>query len=301
MMREKFIASLLLCALALPPAFAGDSSGRASDGAGRAGAAGIGAPEIDAAFHLLYELKFAEARARLGEWERTHPGDPLGPAAEAASDLFEEFYAQGVLTSGFFLNDKLFLKGIQGKPDAARGAAFAAANRRAQELAAARLKTNPQDANALFALTITDGMQANYTSIIEKRQLESLHFVRAAEEDAHRLLAVAPDAADAYLALGAANYIIGSLPTHKRFFLWFGGIHGDKIGGMQQLGQTASHGHFLRPFAKLFLALAELREKQVQPAREEFQQLAAEFPHNSLFQKELAKIDSSLAQSKSAR
>jgi hypothetical protein len=297
MLREKFIAWLLLCALALPRAFAGDSVASAT----ATGAAGIGAPEIDAAFHLLYELKFAEARARLGEWERAHPGDPLGPAAEAASDLFEEFYAQGVLTSGFFLNDRLFLNGIKGKPDAARGAAFAAANRRAQDLATARLKTNPQDANALFAMTITDGMQAEYTSIIEKHQLDGLHFVRAAEEDARRLLAVAPDAADAYLGLGAANYIIGSLPVHKRFFLWLGGIHRDKIGGMKQLGETASHGHFLRPFAKLFLALAELREKQIQPAREEFRQLAAEFPQNPLFQKELAKIDSGPAQTGSAR
>lgn len=32
--------------------------------------------------------------------------------------------------------------------------------------------------------------------------------------------------ADAYLILGAANYIIGSLPALKRFFLHFKGISG---------------------------------------------------------------------------
>jgi hypothetical protein len=291
MWKAKFIAMVLVCALALPPAYAGDRVARDSATSIGSGAAGIGAPEIDAAFHLLYELRFAEARTGLIEWQRSHPEDPLGPAAEAASHLFEEFYAQGVLTSDFFLNDKLFLGGIKGKPDAARGAAFAAANKRAQDLATARLKTTPHDANALFAMTITDGMQADYLCIIEKRQFDSLHFVKAADEDAHKLLAVAPDAADAYLALGAANYIIGSLPAHKRFFLWFGGIHGDKPGGLQQLGQTASRGRFLRPFAKLMLALAELREKQMQPAREQFQQLAEEFPQNPLFQRELAKIN----------
>jgi hypothetical protein len=255
------------------------------------GPASIGAPEIDAAFHLLYELKFTEARAGLVAWQKAHPDDPLGPAAEAASHLFEEFYAQGVLTSEFFLDDKRLLGGIKGKPDAVRGGAFAAANRRAAEMATARLKSNPRDANALFALTLATGMQADYASIIEKRQFEGLRQTRVAEDLAARLLAIEPAAADAYLSLGAANYIIGCLPVHTRFFLWFGGVRGDKAAGMKQLAETAARGRFLRPFAKMMLALAELREKQTGAAREHMQQLVAEFPQNALFQREFAKIN----------
>jgi hypothetical protein len=159
-------------------------------------------------------------------------------------------------------------------------------------LAKSRLKANPNDANALFAMTISNGMQADYATIIEKHQLDGLRATRTAEDYADRLLAVEPAAADAYLALGAANYIIGCLPAHKRFFLWFGGIHGDKLKGMKQLGEAAQHGRFLRPFAKLMLALANLREKQSGPARELLQQLATEFPQNVLFQRELDKINS---------
>ncbi len=248
------------------------------------------APEIDAGFHLLYELKFPEARARFADWQKAHPDDPLGSASEAAAYLFEEFYAQGVLTSEFFLNDKRLLGGIAGKPDENRRAAFFAANRRAQELARKRLKTSPRDAGALFALTIATGMQADYASLIEKRQLESLRLIREAEGHAKNLLALAPDSADAYLALGAGNYIIGCLPAYKRAFLWLGGIHGDKPGGMQQLALAASRGHYLRPFAKILLALAALREKQVGLARTQLAELTAEFPQNPLFTRELAKI-----------
>jgi predicted Zn-dependent protease len=61
---------------------------------------------------------------------------------------------------------------------------------------------------------------------------------------------------------------------------------------MKQLGEAAQHGRFLRPFAKLMLALANLREKQSGPARELLQQLATEFPQNVLFQRELDKIKS---------
>jgi len=60
------------------------------------------APELDAGFRLLYELKPVEARAQFAVWQASHPEDPLGSASEAASYLFEECYRQGVLTSEFF-------------------------------------------------------------------------------------------------------------------------------------------------------------------------------------------------------
>ena len=74
-------------------------------------------PELDAGFHLLYELKPEEARNQFEAWQKSHPEDPLGSASEAASYLFEECYRQGVLTSEFFLDDKRFLGKIPLKPD----------------------------------------------------------------------------------------------------------------------------------------------------------------------------------------
>jgi hypothetical protein len=250
-------------------------------------------PELDAGFHLLYELNAAEARAQFAAWQKAHPEDPLGSASEAASYLFEECYRQGVLTSEFFLDDKRFLGKIALKPDQALRTAFFAAVQRAQDLARLRLKANPDDANALFALTLSVGMQADYASLIEKHQLESLRMIREADKLANKLLAVAPDAADAYLTLGAANYIIGSLPAPKRFFLRFVGIRGDKRGGIQQLKIAAGRGHYLRPFAKILLALAALREKQIELARTQLTELVAEFPQNPLFASERAKLNAS--------
>ncbi len=249
----------------------------------------LNVPELDAGFHLLYELKFAEARTHFEAWQKSHPDDPLGSASEAASYLFEECYRQGVLTSEFFLDNKRFLGKIPLQPDPQLRAAFFAADQQAQDLAQLRLKTNPDDPNALFAMTLGLGMQANYASLIDKRQLDSLKKIREADVYATKLLAVAPDAADAYLGLGMANYFIGSLPGTKKFFLSFAGIHGDKKKGIQQLQIAAEHGHYLRPFAKILLALAALREKQIEVARMQLQELVAEFPENPLFSSELAK------------
>jgi predicted Zn-dependent protease len=114
--------------------------------------------------------------------------------------------------------------------------------------------------------------------------------IRNAGDYAKRLLQVAPHAADAYQVLGAANYVIGSQALHKRLFLRFAGIRGDKREGIRQLEIVAARGRYLRPFAKILLALAALREKQTDLARAQLTALVAEFPQNPLFVGELAKL-----------
>ncbi|MGB0000280.1 MAG: hypothetical protein WBQ04_09195 [Candidatus Acidiferrales bacterium] len=286
----------VVCSLLCTTLMAGILDGRAALAAfGQTPTVALHVPELDAGFHLLYELKFEEARTHFEAWQKSHPEDPLGSASEAAAYLFEECYRQGILTSNFFLDNKRFLGKIPLKPDPELRAAFFAEDGQAQNLAQLRLKTDPDDANALFAVTLSLGMQANYASLIDKRQLDSLKKVREADKYSKRLLAVAPDAADAYLGLGMANYFIGSLPGTKKFFLGFAGIHGDKKTGIQQLEIAADHGHYLRPFAKILLALAALRERKTEVARPQLKELVAKFPENPLFASELAKLDASPA------
>jgi hypothetical protein len=247
-------------------------------------------PELDTGFHLLYELKPEEARRQFEALEMSHPDNPLGSAADAAAYLFEECYRQGVLTSEFFLDDKRFLGKIPLKPAPELRAAFFAADKKAQDLAQLQLKSDPDDPNALFAMALSVGMQADYASLIDKHQLDSLKKIREADTYAKKLLLIAPDAADAYLGLGTANYVIGSLPGIKKFFLGFAGIHGDKKVGIEQLEISADHGRYLKPYAKILLAMAALREKKTEVARAQLTELVAEFPENSLFASELAKL-----------
>jgi hypothetical protein len=249
-------------------------------------------PSLETGLRLLYSLKFSDARQHFVEWEQLHPNDSLGPSLEAAADLFEEFYSEGMLTSEFFGDDKQMFGGVPRKPDPVLEAGFNDAALRSQERARRALDSNPSDSGALFALTMDSGMLADHASLIQKRQVESLHHLREANRNAQRLLAVAPDTEDAYLALGTANYIIGCLPGYKRAVLWIGGVRGDKALGIQQMTRVATQGHYLRPYAKLLLALAAQREHQLPLARQELTELAMEFPDNPLYAHELAKIPS---------
>lgn len=246
-------------------------------------------PELQSGFRLLYIQKFPEARAQFKAWEAQHPGEPFGEACAAASYLFEEFYRQGVLTSDFFLNEKKFLHGIEGQPDPELMKGFDDAIRSTRKLATQRLAKNPADPEALFALTLSAGMESDADMILKKHNLEALKRLKEANAHAKALLALRPDAQDAYVALGSANYIIGSLNPGFRAMLWFGGVHGDKKLGMEQVAKTVEGGRYLKPFAKIMLALAARREKQNPLAQKLLRELTEEFPESPLYATEYAK------------
>jgi hypothetical protein len=246
-------------------------------------------PELSHGFDLLYQQRFVEAREIFANWESHNPDEPFGEVAVAASYLFEELYRQNVLTSDFFLDEKKFVNGIDGRPDPERMSHFREALAHSQQLARDRLKTNPDDGDALLALTLAAGMEADALSILEKKHLEALKRMKEGNKYAKQLLAQHPEATDAYIAPGIANYIIGSQSAGSRFALWFGGIHGDKKLGMEQVAKTAENGRYLRPFAEIILALAARREHQDALAQRLLRELKEQYPGNALFASEYAK------------
>ena len=246
-------------------------------------------PELTSGFHFMYVQNFPEAQKIFAEWGSQHPDEPFGPVAVAASYLFEELYRQGVLSSDFFLNEKRFLHGIEGKPDPARMKKFQDALDLARKLSKERLAKNARDPEALFALTLAAGMESNADLMLKKQHIESLKRMKEGNEYAKQLLAAQPDANDAYVSLGTANYVIGSLSGGARFLLMFGGVHGDKKLGMQQLEKTIDGGRYLQPFAKILLALASRREKQNPAAQKLLLELSEEFPESPLYAAEYAK------------
>ncbi|HEX2664437.1 MAG TPA: hypothetical protein VHM93_16505 [Candidatus Acidoferrum sp.] len=249
----------------------------------------VSVPELSSGFRQLYIQKFPEGRALFEAWASEHPDEPFAQVAIAASYLFEEFYHQGVLTSDFFLNEKKFLHGIDGEPDPVRMEGFERAIARARELASQRLSKDPRDPEALYALALSAGMESDADMILRKHNMDALRRLKEANTHAKALLAERPDAKDAYLALGTANYIIGSLSMGFRAMLWFGGVHGDRKLGMQQLAEAADGGRYLEPLAKIMLALAARREKQKPLAQKLLRELTEEFPESPLYSAEYAK------------
>jgi hypothetical protein len=250
-------------------------------------------PPLDHGFQLLYNLDFDRAHQIFEQWQQTHPDDPMGPTADAAGELFSEFHRLGILESQFFEDDKKFENRPKLNPDPSVRARFDAAITKAQTAARTRLAKNPKDRDALFALTLTNGLEADYAALIEKRNVASLHYTKESTAWGQRTLAVDPDCYDAHIAGGISKYLIGSMAAPVRWLVRLGGISGDKQEGIKELKLVAQRGHYLAPFANILLAVAYVRDHDKKRARELLASLRDEFPANPLFAQEIAKLDAS--------
>ena len=245
---------------------------------------------LDHGFSLLYNLDFAQAHQVFLAFQQEQPDNPMGPACDAAGFLFSEFNRLGVLESQFFADDKTFDARKQLAPDSAVRDHFNAALDHAESLSRSRLTESPKDRDALFALTMSSGLKADYAGMIEKRNLASLHYTKEATARAEQLLAVDPDCYDAHLATGVSQYITGSMAMPIRWLVRLGGVSGDKQKGISELQLTAQRGHYFGPFARILLAIAYVREKDKPRARELLVSLQDEFPQNPLFTQEIARL-----------
>jgi hypothetical protein len=246
---------------------------------------------LDRGFLRLYNLDFSGGQKEFESWEKLNPENPMGPASEAAAILFSEFNRLGVLEAQFYEDDSVFGARKKYQADPGERTRFDRQLSRAEDLAKSRLSRDPHDRDALLAMTFAAGLRSDFAALIEKRNLASLRYTKEASAWAQQLLAVDPSCYDAHLAGGVSRYIIGSMAAPVRWLVRLGGVKGDKAGGIAELQMTAAKGRLLAPFARILLAIAYVREKDVPRARELLMGLQRDFPNNALFGRELARLD----------
>ncbi len=261
--------------------------------AGMGSAADIGSAPggLDLGYLQMYDLQFAAAHKTFADYEQVYPDDPLAPVSDAAAYLFAEFDRLKILQSEFFLHDENF-RGEHQKlnADPAVRKAFAADLAKSDKLAAGILHANPRDGNALFASVMVLGLRADFDGLIDKRDLSALASVKSGRTLAERLLTIDPSYYDAHLAVGVENYMLSLKAAPVRWFLQLAGAQTDRQVGVERLTLTAEKGHYLKPYARLLLAVDALRRKDTGKAREILTELAQQFPHNRLYVEELARL-----------
>jgi len=244
------------------------------------------APLLDAGYREMYNLQFVEAHESFREYQAQQPEDPMGPVSDAAAYLFAEFDRLHILQSEFFTHDQHFITDNKLAPDAEIKRQFEAALQKARALAGRK-----KDENSTFAFILAGGLRSDYLALIEKRYVASFKEMKAARQQAEGLLAKNPRYYDAWLAIGVENYMLSIKPLVVRWFLRLGGGETNRKVGMERLRLTAEKGHYLAPFARLLLAVAALRDKDLNRARGLLTELAREYPHNRLYAQELARLN----------
>lgn len=255
---------------------------------------GLEAANIERALNRMYNADFNSSDQEMDAYIRENPKEALGETFLAASYLFRELDRLKVLEGEFFSSDKRILEKKRLTPNADLKTRFFAAVERGNQKAKERLAADPGDKNALFALCLDAGLVTDYVGLIEKKQLGSLSHAKESQAYAVKLLKLDPSFADAYLTTGLTEYLLGSVPFFVKWILRFDDAQGDKKLAVVRLNEVVRKGRYLGPFAKILLAIIDLREKRPLNAEMRLMELNRDFPENPMFKLELERLRTTL-------
>ncbi len=239
-------------------------------------------PLTKSGFQHFYELEYDAAVADFEKVYKAHRDDAFAVNHLLNSVLFRELYRIGALDTQLYASNSFVTKKrfafdpqVKVRVDALVNEALA--------ISETRLKQEPKDPQALYTRGITRGLKASYLALVEKAWFSALRQAEGARHDHEKVLEAVPDFADAKTAVGAHNYIAGSLPFAVKVAVSLLGVTGSKQKGLELLRQAAQAGGETAVDAKIALALFLRREQRFDEALVVIRTLTSAYPRNPLF------------------
>src|SRR6185369_7785000 len=149
---------------------------------------------------------------------------------------------------------------------------------RALALSEAKLKSNPNDVDALYQRGVTRGLRSTYTALVEKAWFSALRSAVGARHDHEKVLEL------------QHNYVIGSVSWAVKVAASMVGLSGSRKKGIEYLYEAANGGGEAAVDAKIALALFLRREERYQEAISLIDSLNISYPKNFLMALELANL-----------
>ncbi|MBI4462459.1 MAG: DUF3808 domain-containing protein, partial [Acidobacteria bacterium] len=160
---------------------------------------------------------------------------------------------------------------------------------RSKEICTRRLKGNPRDTQALYALGIAFAIEANYEFTFHKRWFAALKAGNKAREHHAQLKRLDPNFHDADVVLGLYDYAVGSIPAALKWLAVLAGYRGNKERGIQLLHSALTQGRLHTTDAAILLIVIYNREKKLAYTRLLLEKLAEYYPRNYLLPLEVAR------------
>jgi hypothetical protein len=252
------------------------------------------ADSIGLALHAMYNLDFPGAKRIVDGYIAAHPAEAIGYGTRATVLVFEEYQRLQILELDFFDSDDDVTGTLRVKPDPQARAQIMAATAEARRLAAVSLKQSPSDRRALVGMGMSLGMEMQYAAIVEKRYIRTGSLSRECQALADRELALSPPIFDAYVILGSIEYVVASLNPFYRFVARMLGLRADKAMAADHLQIVMEKGEYFAPFAKMLMSVVYVRDGRLKEARALMDELHREFPGNTLFAREVERLDAKI-------
>jgi tetratricopeptide (TPR) repeat protein len=238
---------------------------------------------------FLYNLEYDKAIADFDRTMQAHPDDPYCVNHFLQALLLKELYRLNALDTTLYA-DNGFLTGkpLAGDPQV-KAKIFQLADKNLR-LTEQRLKTNPNDVEALYAHGVTRGLKLTYAAIIEKSFFTALRNASGSRSDHERVLQLDPNYTDAKMVVGLHNYVLGSMPLAARVMAGMVGMSGSRKKGIDYLYEVGKSNGETSVDARVALALFLRREARYKDALEILKTLTTQYPRNFIFGLEEANL-----------
>ena len=238
-------------------------------------------------FEALCNLDYENARKNFKEIARLFPTYPAGQQFLADTLWIETLYQTRRLQSSLYDTESFYSEN-EDKADPRTIDQFRTWTREAKQLAQARLKQYPGDAEALYFLGATEGLKASFEEAVERRHFAALKDGSDAVDSHREVIKLDPSFHDAEITIGLYDYVVGSLPLPAKILAGVVGFHGSKKRGLATLERVAKEGRWVRDDARTLLIVLYTREKRFAEAAAIARELAAKYPRNYLYRLEAA-------------
>lgn len=247
-------------------------------------------PLVRQGFDHFYNLDYDGAQRIFNTVAQAHADDPMAWNYLLLTAIFRELYHQDLLDTTYYAHDSfLSTKREVSIPPAGREAIENLTNK-VVGMCDARLRSNPEDKNALFARGYARGLHASFITLADHQFAAAARQGYAARNDSEAVLKLDPQYADAEMAVGIQQFAVASLPRFVRMMVGMMGVGGSKQKGLDALRDAAARGVVTNVQARTILSLFLRHDGRYPEALAVEQGLAAQLPHDYLFRLEVANL-----------
>jgi hypothetical protein len=247
-------------------------------------------PMVRQGYDRFYILDYDGALKIFHQVAEQHPQDPMAWNYILVVTVFRELYHQDLLDTTYYAhNSFLFSKREIDIPQKRRDEINDLTDK-VVAMCDARLNANPNDKNALFARGYARGMHASFITFADHSFAAAARQGFQSRNDSEAALKIDPEYADAKMAVGIQQFAVASLPRFVRIMVGVMGVGGSKEKGIAMLRDAAQHGVVTSVESRTALSLFLRHDGRYGEALDVEHSLANEYPHDYLFQLEVANL-----------
>jgi tetratricopeptide (TPR) repeat protein len=247
-------------------------------------------PVVRQGYAKLYNLDYDGALVYFDKVSEQHPNEPMAWNYVLMATMFRELYHQDLLDTTYYAHDNFLTNKRNINVAPATRARIEDLTDKVISMCNARLQANPQDKNALFARGYAKGMHAVFLTLVDHAFAAAARQGYSARNDSEAVLKIDPQYADADMAIGIQKFAVASLPRWVRFLVGIMGVGGNKEQGLALLRVSAEHGVVTSVESRTILSLFLRHDGRYAQGLVWQHGLAEQFPHNFLFELEVANL-----------